>query len=119
MFKSIYVKYIVTFMVIIGTSMILLLTIIGTLVDDYSEKSKNEAVSSAASALGEGIQTKLQKYGTSGSFSSFCDYYESDINSQINAVKAMANFPVTIFIADSEGSILIARPDENCNYQNG
>ena len=119
MFKSIYVKYIVTFMVIIGTSMILLLTIIGTLVDDYSEKSKNEAVSAAASTLGEGIQTKLQKYGTSGSFSSFCDYYESDINSQINAVKAVANFPVTVFIADSEGVILIARPDESCNYQNG
>ena len=119
MFKSIYVKYIVTFMVIIGTSMILLLTIIGTLVDDYSEKSKNEAVSSAASALGEGIQTKLQKYGTSGSFSSFCDYYESDINSQVNAVKAMANFPVTVFIADSDGVILIAHPDEYCNYQNG
>ena len=118
MFKSIYVKYIVTFMVIIGISMILLLTIIGTLVDDYSEKSKNEAVSSAASALGEGIQTKLQKYGTSGSFSSFCDYYELDINSQINAVKAMANFPVTVFIADSEGVILIAHPDENCNYEN-
>ena len=119
MFKSIYVKYIVTFMVRIGTSMILLLTIIGTLVDDYSEKSKNEAVSAAASTLGEGIQTKLQKYGTSGSFSSFCDYYESDINSQINAVKAVANFPVTVFIADSEGIILIARPDESCNYQNG
>ena len=119
MFKSIYVKYIVTFMVIIGTSMILLLTIIGTLVDDYSEKSKNEAVSAAASTLGEGIQTKLQKYGTSGSFSSYCDYYESDINSQINAVKAVANFPVTVFIADSEGIILIARPDESCNYQNG
>ena len=33
MFKSIYVKYIVTFMVIIGTSLILLLAIIGTLVD--------------------------------------------------------------------------------------
>lgn len=119
MFKSIYVKYIVTFMVIIGTSMILLLTIIGTLVDDYSEKSKNEAVSSAAGALGEGLQTKLERYGTSGSFSSFCDYYENDINSQINAVKAMANFPVTVFIADSEGVILIAAPDENCNYQNG
>lgn len=119
MFKSIYVKYIVTFMVIIGTSMILLLTIIGTLVDDYSEKSKNEAVSSAASALGEGLQTKLERYGTSGSFSSFCDYYENDVNSQINAVKAMANFPVTVFIADSEGVILIASPDENCNYQNG
>lgn len=119
MFKSIYVKYIVTFMVIIGTSMILLLTIIGTLVDDYSEKSKNEAVSSAAGALGEGLQTKLERYGTSGSFSSFCDYYENDINSQINAVKAMANFPVTVFIADSEGVILIASPDENCNYQNG
>jgi signal transduction histidine kinase len=106
-------------MVIIGTSMILLLTIIGTLVDDYSEKSKNEAVSSAAGALGEGLQTKLERYGTSGSFSSFCDYYENDINSQINAVKAMANFPVTVFIADSEGVILIASPDENCNYQNG
>ena len=99
--------------------MILLLTIIGTLVDDYSEKSKNEAVSSAAGALGEGIQTKLQKYGTSGNFSSFCDYYRIDIDSQINAVKAMANFPVTVFIADSEGVILIARPDEHCNYQNG
>ena len=45
MFKSIYVKYIVTFMVIIGISLILLLTIIGTLVDSYSETSKNEAVS--------------------------------------------------------------------------
>ena len=119
MFKSIYVKYIVTFMVIIGTSMILLLTIIGTLVDDYSEKSKNDAVAAAASALGEGLQTKLQKYGTSGSFSSFCDYYESDISSQVNAVEAMASFPVTVFIADSEGVILIAHSADDCDYQNG
>ena len=49
MFKSIYVKYIVTFMVIIGISLILLLTIIGTLVDSYSETSKNESVTAAAS----------------------------------------------------------------------
>ncbi len=119
MFKSIYIKYIVTFMVIIVTSLILLLAIIGTLVDDYSETSKNQAVAAAASSIGEGIQPKLQAYGTRGEFSSFCDYYEPDIDSLINTVKAMANFPVTVFIADSEGSILIARPDENCNYQNG
>ena len=119
MFKSIYVKYIVTFMVIIGTSLILLLAIIGTLVDEYSETSKNEAVSAAAGAIGQGIQTKLQKFGSSGSFATFCDHYENDIDVQINTVKAMANFPVTVFIADSEGSILLARPDENCDYQNG
>jgi hypothetical protein len=101
MFKSIYVKYIVTFMVIIGTSLILLLTIIGTLVDTYSESSKNDAVSAAAGSLGQGIQVKLQKYGSSGSFATFCDYYETDIDAQINTVKAMANFPVTVFIADS------------------
>jgi len=118
MFKSIYVKYIVTFMVIIGTSLILLLAIIGTLVDTYSESSKNDAVSAAASSLGQGIQVKLQKYGSSGSFATFCDYYETDIDAQIDTVKAMANFPVTVFIADSEGSILLARPDENCDYQN-
>ena len=119
MFKSIYVKYIVTFMVIIGISLILLLTIIGTLVDSYSETSKNEAVSAAASSLGQGIQTKLQKYGTSGSFSSFCDHYEIDIDAQIDTIKAMANFPVTVFIADSEGNILLARPDDNCDYEHG
>lgn len=119
MFKSIYVKYIVTFMIIIVISLILLLAIIGTLVDDYSESSKNESVTAAAGALGDGITTKLQSYGTSGSFNNFCSYYESDIDSQVNAVKAMANFPVTVFIADSEGNILLARPDENCNYQNG
>ncbi len=118
MFKSIYVKYIVTFMVIIVTSLILLLAIIGTLVDGYSENSKNESVSAAASALGNGITSKLQKYGTIRDFESFCDDYEIDIDAQINAVKAMANFPVTVFIADSEGTILMARPDENCDYQN-
>ncbi len=121
MFKSIYVKYIVTFMIIIVTSLILLLAIIGTLVDDYSESSKNESVSAAASALGNGITAKLQTYGSSGDFKSFCDYDQNkiDIDAQINAVKAMASFPVTVFIADSDGVILIARPDENCDYQNG
>ena len=119
MFKSIYVKYIVTFMIIIVTSLILLLAIIGTLVDEYSESSKNESVSAAASSLGDGISTKLQSYGSSGSFNSFCAYYEADIDAQINAIKAMANFPVTVFIADSEGNILVARPDENCDYKNG
>ena len=119
MFKSIYVKYIVTFMIIIVTSLILLLAIIGTLVDDYSENSKNESVSAAAAALGEGIASKLQSYGSSGNFSNFCSYYETDIDAQINAVKAMANFPVTVFIADSNGKILIARPDENCDFKNG
>ncbi len=119
MFKSIYVKYIVTFMVIIVTSLILLLAIIGTLVDDYSETSKNESVTAAAGALGNGIQTKLQTYGSSGTFASFCRHYGDEIDSQIDTVKSMASFPVTVFIADSEGNILIARPDENCNYQNG
>lgn len=118
MFKSIYVKYIVTFMVIIVASLILLLAIIGTLVNDYSGSSKNEAVSAAAGALGEGLQTKLEKL-TVPSFESFCQYYRSDIDSQINTVKAMANFSITVFIADSEGKILIARPDEGCDYQGG
>ncbi len=119
MFKSIYVKYIVTFMVIIVTSMILLLAIIGTLVDGFSETSKNDAVSAAASALANEIQTKLESYTTASTFENFCRYYEKDIDAHVNTVKSMASFPVTVFIADSEGNILIARPDENCNYQNG
>ncbi len=119
MFKSIYVKYIVTFMIIIVISLILLLAIIGTLVDDYTESSKNEAVSAAASTLGNGITSKLEAYGSSGDFSSFCSYYDTDIDALINTVKAMANFPVTVFIADSEGNILVARPDENCDFKNG
>ena len=61
----------------------------------------------------------MQKFGSSGSFATFCDYYETDIDAQIDTVKAMANFPVTVFIADSEGNILLARPDENCEYKNG
>ncbi len=106
-------------MIIIVTSLILLLAIIGTLVDDYSESSKNESVAAAASALGSGIQLKLENYGSGGGFDLFCKYYEEDIDSQIDTVKAMANYPVTVFVADSEGSILVARPDENCDYQNG
>lgn len=119
MLKSIYVKYIATFMIIIITSMVLLLAIIGTLVDDYSDNSKNESVTAAARALSEGITSKLQTSGTSRDFKSFCNFYNADINAQINAVKAMASFPVTVFVADSSGNILLASPDDNCEYQNG
>lgn len=119
MFKSIYVKYIVTFMVIIIASLVLLLGIIGTLVDDYSETSKNETVAAAASSIANGIQTKLQSYSSSGRFDTFCEYYEKEIDAQIDTVSAMAGFPVTIFIANSDGHILIARPHANCSYQNG
>ncbi len=118
MFRSIYVKYIVTFMVIIVISLALLLAIIGTLLGDYSETSKYEVVASASDALADYIEYKIQKLGMSD-FSSFCHLFADDIDWQISTVTDISAFPITIMIADSDGKILIANPAEDCDFKGG
>lgn len=118
MFRSIYVKYIVTFMVIIIISLTLLLAIIGTLLGDYSESSKYDMVSDASSALTNYMEHKIQKLGMSD-LDNFCSLFADDIDWQISTVSGISDFPITILIASSDGTILVAHAPEGSGFMGG
>lgn len=107
MFKSIFTKYIFTFMLIIIISFAMLTAIVGSVLNSYSDSAKTDAVSVASEALADCLEKK-QALSNIIDFSVFCDVYSDDIGTVISAVEAANTDDLIIFIADNSGRIILS-----------
>lgn len=110
MFRSVYVKYIVTFMLIIIISMTLLAAIIGTLVSNYSEQTKYDTVESVAKALAKNLEDKIRRIGVTD-LEAFGVEHNSDIMSLFELVGSTSTNNVTVLLANTDGDIIASRVD--------
>ncbi len=103
MFKSVFLKYIAAFMLIILFSFLVLTAIIATIVDDYGT---NERLNNMKNST-ETVEIFFQKHYKSTNYTTFEDYLRYE-NKRIDTILGLLSSDVqkmTIFVTDSEGHV--------------
>ena len=90
MFRSLYVKYIVTFVVIITISLTLLVAIVGSMVGNYSVQAKFDTVGTAASSVANFFEDKLERDEDMRDFEYFVRHNSGDLASLLEVEKRAA-----------------------------
>lgn len=104
MYRSIFTKYITAFMLIIVVSFIVLASIIGTTMSDYTTGSNNEMLRRSAENIKNYLENGLDDYG-SDSLNRYV-YYEKD-----NIIRGISNLAfysseMLVTVTDAEGLLL-------------
>ena len=114
MFKSVFVKYISTFMLINIISIFFSTSIITTLVGVYDEQDKTRTLTNVTYAATDYM---INDYTKSGEIS-FNDYLNNSVYDIMPVLKAMANDSdiIIIFIADGDGVVKLVGGTQNDKY---
>ena len=105
MFKSLFLKYITAFMLIIVVSFMLLIVIIGNIINGYSEQVKTELITNSAAAAYTYVDENYQK---DIPFARFMEQNEHPTAEILQALTVNAD-GITILIADVDGTLLMGR----------
>ena len=107
MFKSVFTKYVLTFMIIIGISFITLATIISAMVTNYSINTKQDLMKKAVYIAGINIMNSYELYSRFN-YSTFDNYVRRDNTVISNILTTYAEIPESsvIFITDTAGNLL-------------
>ncbi len=108
MFKSLFFKYITAFMLIIVVSFMLLIVIIGNIINGYSEQVKTEMITNSAAAAYTYVDGNYQK---DMPFSQYIAENEQTTAEILQALTVNAG-GITILLADTDGTLLISRGEE-------
>ena len=103
MFKSLFLKYITAFMLIIVVSFMLLIVIIGNIINGYSEQVKTELITNSAAAAYTYVDGNYQK---DIPFSEYMAQNEHPTVEILQALTVNAD-GITILIADADGTLLM------------
>lgn len=104
MLKSVFAKYIVTFMAIICISFLILVVIITSMVNTYALKAKEEQLGNAAHGAAEYL-TKKTAGTISSDFRSMVEQSASDIDQVLCAMAATGD-DVTLLLVDNKGTVI-------------
>ncbi len=104
MFKSVFTKYISVFMLIIGTSFIILTVILCTTVDNYSEDAKTEVLSRTSEIVSRTLGDAFDA-DSADNFNRYVYFNKTSIEQLLTAL-AGYNEDINIFIIDSDGAVL-------------
>ena len=104
MFRSIFTKYITTFMLIIIVSFVMLASIISTMTVNYYTGTSEEQLSSAANSISYLIQKRLADSG-SDTLRDYVISNSAEVGAYFSALTQNYN-DMSIFLTDSEGNIL-------------
>lgn len=105
MFKSVFAKYITTFILIIVISFSMILSIVLSLVADHSTKLRSEIVQSVATSTESYLELKYER-STFNNFREFTNANQSEIFDIINSVVNSWD-GVSVILADRDGSLLL------------
>ena len=105
MFKSVFIKYTVTFIMIIVIFFFMMLSIILSLVHDYSTSMQTEIAKSAVTSAEDYIEFKYSQ----SECETFDDFIQTNENEIMSVMSLMAdNFGgMTVMLADESGSLLM------------
>ena len=106
MFKSVFSKYIWTFLLIILVSYLIIISIITSIIGNYSKDLKLEIMETAARSTAVYLENKIENTGARDAEELTETYREDMVDLMI--VSAGANNDLTILLSDPEGKILVA-----------
>lgn len=111
MFKSTFIKYTVTFIMIIVIFFLMMLSIILSLVHDYSSSMQIEIAENAAAGVEEYIEFKYNQ----SSFDTFDNFIEANENEIVSVMSLTAeNFGgMTVMLTDENGAPLLFAASED------
>ncbi|MBR3964922.1 MAG: HAMP domain-containing histidine kinase [Clostridia bacterium] len=115
MFRSLYVKYIVTFVVIITISLTLLVAIVGSMVGNYSVQAKFDTVGTAAGSVANFLEEKLERDDDMRDFEYFVRHNSGDLASLLEVVRNTGGEDISVLIANRRGEIILASVSEKDN----
>ena len=107
MFKSVFAKYILAFMLIILFCFSLIIAIVASIVANYSVKSKAELVQNSAESASTYFSERL---ATTEEQETFCEYVASsrgDVEDVLGVIAA-ASEDMTVIITDKSGALLLS-----------
>ena len=106
MFKSIFIRYITAFIIIIALAFVILASLISALITTYSIDMKDKSMSYIATVAGNYIK---RVYGNSHSddFADFVSFYGSDVAEDLYDFSNLAENSF-IFLTDHDGNIIIS-----------
>ena len=105
MFKSIFLKQLITFGLIILLSFVLLISIITSIVNSYSLSQNSESVKWTAAAAKATIEEGI-KINNSGSYSDFLSSKKENIE-KITSAFFLRNDKMKLFVTDMEGNVVL------------
>lgn len=105
LFKSVFARYMVAFMMIILLSFLILALIITSLVQNYSNNQKQEELQRVAIS----VKTYLQTEYDDGEYEGFAEYIQDDHESIQRSLTAITRYSVEMFtvITDDQGLVLV------------
>ena len=105
LFKSVFARYMVAFMMIILLSFLILALIITSLVQNYSNNQKQEELQRVAIS----VKTYLQTEYDDGEYEGFAEYIQDDHESIQRSLTAITRYSVEMFtvITNDQGLVLV------------
>ncbi len=105
-FKSVFSKYICTFLLIILVSYLIIISIITSIIGNYSKDLKLDIMETAAHSSAVYLQNKVKNTGARN-MEELTRLYRDDIV-DLMVVSSTANSDLTILLSDPDGRILVA-----------
>ena len=114
MLKSIFTKYILTFVLIILVILLIMMSVVVALVKNYSVSMQTEIAKSTAKSAESYIELRY-KYSSEESFTDFIDEYKSDITDIVVSVSKNCN-GVSLVLAAEDGRLLLSASENETPY---
>ena len=106
MFKSVFAKYVLAFMLIILISFLIILSTITSIIGNYSRDTKEDIMENASRLCAVYLGDKLENTGIND-MQSLATIYRSDIEDMFSII-ALGNDDLTILLTDTSGRIILA-----------
>ena len=114
MFKSVFAKYITTFIIIIFISFSMMLSVIVSLVNNYSVNIRSEIAKSAAHSAESYLSLRFEESDRSN-FREFISNNYDDVSNIVSAV-AKTGDELSLVLADKDGTLIMYAHPEQSGY---
>ncbi len=105
MFKSVFAKYITTFMLIIFVSFLVLVTIVMSMVNRYAVNTKTQLLGSTAQGAAEFVGAKAERISTANKFEDIIKDSQGDIDNMLTTLAA-ADEEIVVLLVDNNGDVV-------------
>ena len=104
MFKSVFAKYLLTFMVIIVISFVILVAVTVSIINSYAEESKEAQLSTTAESASEFLQSHTAN-DAAADFSAMIAAAEEDVDRVMRALISRES-DMTVLLVDNSGNVV-------------
>ncbi len=104
MFKSVFAKYITTFMLIIFVSFLILVLIVTGMVNNYAKTTREQLLSSTAHGAAEFLGARAESITSANKFSNVILASQPDVDNMLTTLAADED--ISILLVDNNGNVL-------------